>query len=140
MPIQIKYLDNGIGVMFIGEGMVTGADVISANKEVFSSEERMKNYKYGFIDYSFVSDLNATTSEIESMAYQQKKASEIIPDAILAFVTKSDLEFGLNRMWQSIAENAGLKWETMVFRSREKAEIWIKDRIKEKFNIDITMA
>ena len=140
MPIEVKYLDNGIGVMFIGEGIVTGDDIISSNREVFSSEERMKNYKYGFIDYSIASQLSVSNSEIESMVSQQMKASEFIPDAVLAFVAKKDLEFGLTRMWEIIAENTGLQWETMIFRNRGKAEIWIKDRIREKYNIDITMA
>ena len=125
MPIQVKYLDNGLGVMFIGEQMVTGDDIISANGEVFSSEERMKNYKYGFIDYSIVSHLSVSNSEIESMVSQQMKVTEFIPDAVLAFVAKKDLEFGLTRMWEIIAENTGLQWETMVFRDRGKAEIWI---------------
>ena len=140
MPIEVKYLDNGIGVMFIGEGFVTGDDIINSNREVFSSEERMKNYKYGFIDYSIVSHLSVSNSEIEYMVSQQMKASEFIPDAVLAFVAKKDLEFGLTRMWEIIAENTGLQWETMIFRNRGKAEIWIKDRIREKYNIDITMA
>jgi hypothetical protein len=139
MPIQVKYLDNGIGIMFVGVGIVTGDDIINANMEVFSSEEKMKNYKYGFIDYSVVSHLNASTSEIEHMTSQQLKASEFIPNAVLAFVATKDLEFGLTRMWEMIAENTGLQWETMAFRNREKAEIWLKDRIREKYSIDITL-
>ena len=140
MPIQVKYLDNGIGVMFIGEGVVTGGDTIGANMEVFSSKERMKKFRYGFIDYSFVSHLSVSNSEIESMVSQQMKVSELIPDAVLAFVAKKDLEFGLTRMWEIIAENTGLQWETMVFRNRGKAEMWIKDRVLKKYNIDITMS
>ena len=92
------------------------------------------------IDYSVVSDLSASNSEIEHMVSQQKKASEFIPNAVLAFVAKKDLEFGLTRMWEIIAENSGIKWDTMLFRDKEKAEIWIKDRMREKYNIDITMA
>jgi len=139
VPIQVKYLDNGIGVMFIGTGIVAGDDIINANREVFSSEARMENYKYGFIDYSVVSDLSASNSEIEHMVSQQKKASEFMPNAILAFVAKKDLEFGLTRMWEIIADNASIQWETMVFRDKEKAEIWIKDRMRKIYNIDITM-
>ena len=38
MPIQLKFKDNGIGVEFIGSGVVTGADIIGANKELYSNE------------------------------------------------------------------------------------------------------
>ncbi len=140
MPIQVRYLDNGIGIMFIGEGIVTGEDVINANKITFASEEKMKNYKYGFIDYSNALHFDASEDDAEIIANQDLEASKFIPDAILAILAKKDLVFGLNRMWEMIAENAGLQWETMVFRDREKAELWIKDRIRDKFNIDITMA
>ena len=140
MPIQVKYLDNGMGVMFIGTGIVTGDDVINSNKEIFFSEEKMKNYKYGLVDYSNISRLDASISDIEIMASQDKEASEFITDAVVAFIAKKDLEFALTRMWEMIAENTGLQWETMVFRDKGKAEIWIKDRIREKHNIEITIA
>lgn len=68
MPIQVRYLDNGIGVMFIGEGIVTGEDVINANKEIFSSEGKMKNFKYGFIDYSNASHFGASGDDAKIIA------------------------------------------------------------------------
>jgi len=126
--------------MFIGEGIVTGEDVINANKEIFSSEEKMKNFKYGFIDYSNAFHFDASGDDAKIIADQDMEASKFIPDAILAILAREDLVFGLNRMWEMIAENAGLQWETMVFRDREKAEAWTKDRIRDKFSIDITMA
>jgi len=39
-------------------------------------------------------------------------------------------------MWEIIVENTGLQWETMVFRDREDAEDWIREKVKDKFGID----
>jgi len=139
MPIQIKYRDNGLGVLFIGAGIVTGEDIINSNREIFSSAEKMKNYKYSLIDYLNISGFNVSNAEIQIIISQDKKASELIPDAVIAITAKKDLEFGVSRMWEIIAENESLQWEIMVFKDREKAELWIKDRIKEKFNIDISI-
>lgn len=139
MPIQVKYLDNGLGLLFLGEGIVTGDDIIDSNNEIFSSREKMKNFKYGLIDYSNITQFNVSNSEIETITSQNKNASEIIPDGILAVAAKKDLDFGINRMWQIIIENAGIQWETMVFRDRANAEAWIKDRVRKKYNIEITM-
>ena len=125
--------------MFVGEGIVSGHDIISSNSEVFSSEQKMKNYKYGLIDYSNISQLKVSNSEIKMIASQDKNASVFVPDAVVAIAVKGDHEFGLNRMWEFIVENTGVQWETMVFRYRVNAEIWIKNRIREKHNIDITM-
>ena len=136
MPLKIKYLDDGLGVLFIGEGIVTGKDIISSNNQIFSSEEKMKKNKYGLIDYSKITQFEVSTPEVEIIASQDKKASEYIPDGVVAVVAKKDLVFGINRMWEIIVENTGLQWEIMVFRDREYAEAWIKEKVKEKFGID----
>ena len=140
MPIKVRYLDNGIGVLFTGEGKIVGDDIIKANRKIFSDEDKMKKYKYGLIDYSRITQFKVSTSEVEIIASQDKKASQFIPDGVLAITAEQDIEYGLTRMWQIIAENSGLPWETMVFRDRDKAEKWIKQKVKEKFNIDPTMA
>ena len=140
MPIDIRYLDNGIGVLYIGQGIVTGDEIIKSNRNIFSSKERMEKLKYGFIDYSNITQLSVSNSEIEIIASQDKKASEYIPDAVVAVAAKRDFEFGLNRMWEIVVENTGLQWETMLFRERDAAVKWIKQKVKEKYNIDLTMA
>ena len=136
MPLEIKYLDDGLGVLFIGEGIVTGKDIISSNNQIFSSEEKMKKNKYALIDYSKITQFEVSTSEVEIIASQDRKASEYIPDGVVAVVAKKDLVFGINRMWEIIVENTGLQWEIMVFRDRDDAEAWIKEKVKEKFGID----
>ena len=136
MPVEIKYLDDGLGVSFIGEGIVTGEDIISSNKQIFSSEEKMIKNKYGLIDYSSVTKLEVSKSEVEIIASQDKKASEYISDGVVAVVAKDDLAYGVTRMWEIIVECTGIQWETMVFRAREDAEAWIKEKVKEKYGID----
>ena len=140
MPIKVRYLDKGIGVLLIGEGKIVGDDIIKANRKIFSSVEKMKKYRYGLLDYSRITQFEVSTSEVDTIAFQDMKASEFIPDAVLAIAAKQDLEFGLTRMWEIIVENSGLPWETMVFRDRDTAEKWIKQKVKEKFDIDLTMA
>ena len=77
-----------------------------------------------------------SNSEVEIIASQDKRASEHIPDGVLAVVAKKDLAFGISRMWETIVQITGLKCETMVFRERQDAEVWLRERVKEKFGID----
>jgi hypothetical protein len=140
MPIEINYLDGERGVLFIGAGKVTGEEIITSNRQVFSSEEKMKKVKYGLIDYSKITQFEVSTVEVESIISQEKKASEYIADGVLAIVAKKNVAFGINRMWESIAEYRGLQWETMVFRHREDAEVWIRQKVNQKFGIgDLTL-
>ena len=135
MPIEINYLDGGLGVLFIGEGIVTGEEIITSNRQIFSSEEKMKKVKYGLIDYSSITQFKVSTPEVESIISQEKKAAEYITDGVLAIVAEKNVAFGINRMWEIIAEFRGLQWETMVFRCRADAEVWIRQKVNQKFGI-----
>ena len=136
MPIEIKYLDDGIGILFIGKGTVTGEDIINANRQIFSSEEKMLKNKYGLIDYSDIVQFEVSNPEIEIIASQDLEVSKYISSGVVAVVAKKDYVFGINRMWETIAEITGIQWETMVFKAREDAEAWINERVKEKYGID----
>lgn len=67
MPIEIKYIDSGPGVLFLGKGKITGEDIICSNRQNFSSEEIMLNNKYGLTDYSDVTEFVVSNSEIETI-------------------------------------------------------------------------
>ena len=83
-------------------------------------------------------EYDVSTPEIEIIATQDEEISKYLPDYIVAIVAKRDLEYGVSRMWQTIAEMKKLKWDTMVFRDRDDAEKWIKKMAKEKHDIDLT--
>ena len=138
MSIKLINLDFGLGVVFIGEGVVTGQDIINANKIILSFEEKIKISKYCIIDYSEASAYDVSKHEINIIADQDKEISIYLPDYIVAIIAKRDLEFGVSRMWQTIIEVNDLKWDTEIFRDRNDAEKWIKNRAKEKYDIDLT--
>ena len=140
MSIRLKNLDAGLGVVFIGEGTVTGEEIIRANRTILSFGERIKTSKYCIIDYSDAVKYDVSTSEIEMIAAQDKEISEYVPEYFVAIVAKKNLEFGVSRMWETVVQVKGLKWETMVFKDRADAEEWIKQKVREKYNIDLTMA
>ena len=76
-----------------------------------------------------------STQKVELIAEYCKSSSIVNQGAIVALVASQDLIYGLSRMWQVLSE--GTNWETMVFRNREDAEAWIKERVKEKYGIDV---
>jgi hypothetical protein len=138
MSIKLKNLDFGLGVVFIGEGVVTGQEIIQANKKILSFEEKIKISKYCIIDYYEASTYDVSTPEIRIIADQDKEISKYLPDYIVAIVAKRNLEFGVSRMWQTIIELNDLKWDTEIFKDRNDAEKWIKNKVKEKYDIDLT--
>lgn len=135
MAIEIKYTDNGTGVIFYGSGRVTGEEIIEANANVFSSLEKAVKYKYGIVDFSNVAELIITDQEMDIIIRQNRGAAEITPGGVIAAVGTRDDVFGIGQMWKAYI--AAINWETFVFKSRDEAEEWVKTKAKAKFGIDL---
>ena len=76
-----------------------------------------------------MTDIVVTNSEIEAFAIQDKKASEINPNMVIAMVGTKDLVFGLSRVWEAFTHDS--PFETMVFRKITEAQQWIKGKLQE---------
>ena len=137
MPIDIKILHDGVGILYLCHGTVTGKEFIEANKRVLTFDEQfLKKVKYGIVDETASDDIHMSESEMVTIAAQNKKIASLVPPgAIVAVVAKGDFAFGLARIWESFIEHTG--WETMTFRTRWKAEGWIKEKVKANFGIDL---
>jgi hypothetical protein len=140
MPVRIEYLDNGLGACFRGAGVVTGQDILSANAEMFSTPEKTQKYRYGIADWTGITDHKVTSDELKRAALQNKNASRYLPELFIAVVADKDLEFGFSRMFAVFIEANKLNWEVMVFRNRDAAEMWIKEKVKAKHQIDVKVA
>jgi hypothetical protein len=128
MPIQIKYIDGGIGVEFIGSGVVTGADIIAANKEIYRNENFSKQ-RYQIIDRTECTKYEVSHKEIIIIAEQDKVAAKTNPNIIIAFISTSPLQYGISRMYQAYVGDEGFLTE--VFRDRKNAEKWIEEQLKK---------
>ena len=134
MPIQKKYRDGGIGVEFIGSGIVTGADIIAANKKIYSNKDFSKQ-RYKIVDRTNCTGYKVSTEEIRIIAEQDKAAAKTNPNIIIALISTTDLQYGISRMYQAYVRDIGFLTE--VFRDRKSAEEWIKNQLKKSIN-DIT--
>jgi len=71
---------------------------------------------------------------IERIAVVSKNAAAVNPDIVIATVADQDIMYGLSRMAQTLRDRTDL--ENDVFRNRQDAEAWIRERVKEKYGID----
>ncbi len=129
MPVEIKYIDDSYGIEMIGTGVVTGEEIYNAAKEFYSGDTPLK-LKYQIANFANADDFDVSSEDIERISGQEIMASETNPNRIIAVVGKQDLIFGLSRMWEGHV--FGFGFETMVFRDREEAIIWINEKISEQ--------
>ena len=137
MPVEYKFLDDGIGVLLEAEGRVTGQKLIETLAEIYRSEEKAKKFKYSIIDFTDIEKMDVSNGELDLISEKHRDAGKLTADRVIAVAAGKDIAFGLSRMWQaSIDDN---NWDITIVRTRNEAESWVREKVRSKFDIDITM-
>lgn len=123
MPIRINYLHGGAVVEYISSGVVTGLEIIEANKKLYQRNNIIR-LKYKLIDRSTCTAYRVTREEMKLIAAQDEAASKINRDITVLLVAPTDLQYGMTRMWQMLVEETGFRSE--IFQDRESADAWLK--------------
>ena len=128
MPIQIEHTQDGFGIEFKCSGIVTGEDIIAANKEIYNDDNFLKQ-RYQIVDRSNCETYQVSNEEIRIIAQQDTAAAKKNPNVIIAIVSATDLQFGISRMYQALVGDKGFLTE--VFRERKSAEEWIEKHLTD---------
>ena len=136
MPVEITDLDEGRGNLVIGRGVVTGEEFVNALRSHFSQDEdKFRNYKYSLTDHSAVTAIiDVSVGDVRTIAQLCRQASRVNPDAVVAVVADRNVLFGLTRMWEMLQDGSG--WTVKAFRTRDAAEAWIRETVRETFGIE----
>ena len=140
MPIAISESSNDHGIGYVFECRFNGQDLIEANSKLISmfhsSPEKMKGKRYFLIDQSSAESFDYSQEEFRTILDQDRELLAMAADGVMvAILAPSELHYGFARMWEIYTKEWG--WDVMIFREREKAEKWLRDRIKEKYGIEL---
>ena len=102
MLTSIDYIEDG-GIIIRVEGLISGNEIKKANDIIYESPDKIKKIKYQICDLTIASDFSASESDIRAISNQDKKASEINPNMLIAVVGEKDVIFGLARMWEAFS-------------------------------------
>ena len=128
MPLEIKYVEGGTGVEFISSGVLTGTEIINANKQVYDSDNFNKQ-RYQLIDRTGCKKYQVSSEEMRTIAEQDRAAAETNPHILVALVAKSALQFGMSRMYEIFVSECGFL--TAIFPDRESAMEWIEKELNK---------
>jgi hypothetical protein len=128
MPYTTELIDGGRGVLHVGTGVLTGAEILAGARAAHSAPGRVGKFTHGLTDLSGVTELRLTAEEVRRISEENRITARIaVPGAPVAIVATSELVFGMARMWEVHVEDTG--WTTRVFRSRAEAEAWLRGRL-----------
>jgi hypothetical protein len=138
MPITLEGSDGKLGSILTTWGTVNEKELFDKVEESIKREMvKPQKHKYHLSDHTAAEEFEFSAQGVKLLADICKAASQANPELVTATVARKDLIFGLSRMWESLSVD--LDWEIMVFRNRDKAESWIRERVKDKFGIkDLT--
>ncbi|MFV2059750.1 MAG: hypothetical protein ACC653_03640 [Gammaproteobacteria bacterium] len=127
MPIINTNTDNGFGVITTLTGNVSGDELITAQKDRYSSTKKILLLKYILADFSDTEKLDLCSNHVLLCSNLSKSASQNNPNICIAAVMNTDLGYGLSRMWQAYTDD--IPWNAKVFRTRAEAEDWLREEI-----------
>ncbi len=138
MPIEMKHIDNAIGVLYIAKGTLTGEEIIAADKKQLSNIEFLKKRKYFLGDFSGADAIEISTEELNQITKLGIEMKSIAGNNVVAVVAGQDLTLELSKLWKVLVDIEGFDWHTNIFRTSDAAEIWLKSIVKNLFSIDLT--
>jgi hypothetical protein len=134
--LPVRLLRNQNGVVFSCHGRVTAKEMAAAKTALMERPAEIGSCMFSIVDHTGAERVDYSTADLQKLARLDHALAPYTRDGIaVAIVAPRDLEFGLSRMWQAFVEDNG--WETMVFRSRKRAEAWIREKVSQNFSTDL---
>jgi hypothetical protein len=127
VPYTITFDDIRGGVIATFSGDITSEEVFSSVIDRFEGIQGNSAIRYSVGDYTNVSSLTLSTSNIQALAARVREVMRQQQDLIAAIVAPSDIAFGLGRMVELYADQAEA---FTVFRTMAEAEAWIAETLR----------
>ena len=135
MPIEIRDLDDGFGVLIKGTGYMTAKEYHSAIMEHLSKpHERLEKYLYTISDYTEVKKYDLNLSYIHEIANECIAVSKINKHVILTFATQDMVFYSVLKLFVGLAKLT--KWNMQVFKNRADMDKWLTIKLRQKFGRD----
>jgi hypothetical protein len=129
VPYTIAYDESSGGVISTYSGSITPKDVFNSFIERFEDTERSTTLKYSIGDFTNVSSLTLSNSDVRDLAARAQDVLRRQKDLIVAIVAPSDIAFGLGRMLELYADQTEA---ITIFRTLAEAEAWISETLRGK--------
>ena len=134
MSYELFFIDDEFGTVTEYHGVLTDELLIKCTKERYSSVGRIKRLQYILNDYSKCSKIDINSDTVKYVATLAIDVSKLNKNIVIAGVMPTDLEFGLGRMWQAYADET--EWVSKTIRTRDEAENWIQQTLKQKLHFN----
>ena len=136
VSIEIRNCDDVLGNIFLVHGKVSADEYIAAlKKHLAQDKDRLSKYRFTLADFQGATEMNFSREAIEEITNLCIASAQQYPNIAIAVVANSTLIFALSRMWEMMMEGES-GWECRVFKSKDDAKDWIRQKLNSNFGID----
>jgi hypothetical protein len=129
MSSEVKFENQGTGVVVTYTGVVTGEDIRAMNAYIYASDH-LPRIRYQLFDFTKADRLEVTNEDVRFFAMQDKAASEQNPHMIGAIIGDMSLYQGYERIFRVYSQIwSGIPTE--FFTTIEEGRAWVASRLKE---------
>ena len=134
--ITIQEISNLRGLLISCSGDLDAKELCEEMKTLKDRFPGISSWMFVITDLSSVANLTVTAADFDLLVELDRKLAHFTrPGLPVAVIARSELAFGISRMWQVACESTG--WEAQVFRERPPAEAWIRHRVLSLFQCEL---
>ena len=122
MHFNIKYIDGIFEAKLYGDGDLQGYSGLL--EELFDHPEWKPNSPIMF-DETELNFRIMTVEDVQAIAHLCLLYKKQFGNAKVAILVARDLEFGMNRMWQTFKDSIDSDISEKIFKSKSEAKSWL---------------
>ena len=127
MPYTTELTEDYLGIIQIGNGTVTGTEIVQGCRSVTALVQTTENFHYKLVDFTSARELRITERELEEIVEEDRLIARARPHAAVAIVAPSDEMRAIAQHWETLVEELG--WSTHVVPTRAEALVWLREKL-----------
>ncbi len=126
----------GDGLHIACSGTLDGAQFLEYRKAQVALFPNLGHWYFGIVDLTEVQQVNIAPADFDGLIELDRGlARRMRPGFCGAIIARSEIAFGMSRMYQAYLDAIG--WETRVFRERDPAEAWLRQQVRARFGVEL---
>ena len=126
MPYTTELTEDYLGIIQIGNGTVTGSEIVQGCRSVTALVQTTENFHYKLVDFTTAHEVRITERELAEIVEEDRLIARARPHAAVAIVAPNEEMRALAQHWETLVAELG--WSTHVTRTRSEALEWLRGR------------
>jgi len=126
MPFNTEFTEDYMGIVHVGTGIVTGAEILQGCRSVTALVQTTENFHYKLVNLAAATDVRVSEEELNQIIAEDRLIAAARPHAAVAIVAPNEQITAVARHWENRVE--GLGWLTHISRTASEAWCWLREQ------------